>query len=75
MESNQKIGMWTLIKPATDQGTKDERWLCTCDCGTTRLVRTRVLKERKSLSCGCRAKASHRSAMASSFKEAPNGIR
>ena len=75
MQVNQKFGLWSLVKVAADAGTKAERWLCVCDCGTQRMVLTRSLKEGKTKSCGCRRVAVHRKQMDSSFKEATNGVR
>lgn len=69
LEPNVRVGKWTLVKES------DDRWLCVCDCGTTRHVATRSLKESKTKSCGCQRFAAHRKQMALSFKEVPNVIR
>jgi hypothetical protein len=69
MKQHQKVGRWTL---RTERG---DRWLCICDCGSTRHVLTANLKKRTSLSCGCATSTNHRKVMASVFGEVQHGIR
>ncbi len=47
----RRFGRWTVIEPTE----KASRWLCRCDCGTTRFVQTSALLYSKtpSRSCGC----------------------
>lgn len=69
LKPNVRVGKWNLVRESGD------RWLCVCDCGTTRHVATRSLKEGKTKSCGCQRVAAHRKQMAISFKETGNGVR
>lgn len=64
MEQDQKIGLWTLVRPVED----GKRWLCICDCGTTRTVATQHLKARATKSCGCAPRNMHRQAMGNVLK-------
>lgn len=54
---SKKVGKWTLgaFTPGGKHTTPRSypKWLCTCECGTTRQVRDDQLKVGKSLSCGC----------------------
>lgn len=50
-EPGDRYGRWTLISHV------DRRhWLCRCDCGTVRSVRTDSLTKGQTKSCGCDAK-------------------
>lgn len=44
---------WTVLEKAGTNSQKRVEWLCRCDCGTTRKVIGKHLRERKSRSCGC----------------------
>ena len=44
-----KFGRWTVI----GDGGKQGRFLCRCECGTTRVVRAGHLRHGSSRSCGC----------------------
>lgn len=59
MEKDQKVGMWTLVKPLEE----GKRWLCVCECGTTKSVSTKHLKARATKSCGCFSRRLHMQAM------------
>lgn len=69
MESNQRVGRWTLLRPAGD------RWVCKCDCGVVREVLAYNLQQAKSKSCGCAKVDAHRRAMSVSFPEVAHGFR
>ena len=49
--SGEKFGHWTLI-----ERTDVDHWLCQCDCGTRKVVRTDTLTRGISESCGCARK-------------------
>lgn len=70
MQANQKVGLWTLISPAS----AGQRWICRCDCGTLRSVLSYNLEQRKTKSCGCAREAVKRRQMALAFprREAVN---
>lgn len=40
-------------KQVENNGNKVAFWLCDCDCGNTKITRASLLKNGKSLSCGC----------------------
>jgi hypothetical protein len=46
--TGRKFGRWTVVGP----GGRGQR-LCRCECGTERIVRTDVLANGRSHSCGC----------------------
>lgn len=71
LNANEKIGKWTLLEPLPEEN----RWLCRCDCGTTRRVLTKNLKERVSKSCGCARTAAHHAAMNLCLPEVSRGLR
>lgn len=52
MYAGQKHNRWTTVELAKKDMGK-YWWLCRCDCGTERLVRTGDLVNGKSKSCGC----------------------
>lgn len=53
----QRFGKLTVLERAEDLmssvGTKVNRWLCSCDCGTVLSVRGANLRNGKARSCGC----------------------
>lgn len=69
MQKYQKVGKWTLDRQVGN------RWLCVCDCGSTRLVLADNLKKRRTYSCGCAKTAVHREVMHKAFGEAQHGLR
>lgn len=50
--TGQRFGMWTVIKSAENLSSST-MWLCKCDCGTVKPVRTYNLRKGTSKSCGC----------------------
>lgn len=55
--SNQKFGRWVVIKRAsinTDRNNRWEcKWECECECGKIRTIRSSSLISGNSKSCGC----------------------
>lgn len=51
LHEGDRFGKWTLVEKYDKKN-----WLCRCDCGTIRAVRTDALKSFHSLSCGCDTK-------------------
>lgn len=52
--TGQRFGRWTVIKLAGRNPKSGEpMWLCKCDCGTEKVVRSSSLKSGASRSCGC----------------------
>lgn len=52
-----KFGRWTALGRVGDavskKGRKERRWLCRCECGTEKIVRSVNLQSGTSTSCGC----------------------
>lgn len=70
MEQHQKVGLWTLDRKIGD------RWLCICDCGSTRFVLEFNLRHRKTKSCGCVARKAHELVMDKVYpREVHYGVR
>jgi hypothetical protein len=51
----QKFGRLTVIRRA-DSKSKDPRWLCKCECGAEKIVRSSCLRYGEAKSCGCISK-------------------
>lgn len=53
--SNQRFGRLVAFQPSTALATnKSKKWICKCDCGTTKEIRSSDLRFGKVTSCGCR---------------------
>ena len=50
--TNQKYGKLTVIEKAANIGDRTA-WLCKCDCGNTKIIRTKELRNGIVKSCGC----------------------
>lgn len=50
--TGQRFGRWIVIGKAKNIG-KRTAWLCKCECGETRPVKTDLLRRGESKSCGC----------------------
>ena len=48
----QRVGLLTVISISPDEGVK-RRWVCRCDCGTTKTVQENHLVAGAIKSCGC----------------------
>ncbi len=53
--TGQRFGRWFVVGRADDPRVRGQssRWLCRCDCGAEKAVRSKVLRDGKSRSCGC----------------------
>src|SRR3990167_11506646 len=52
--SNQKFGKLTVVKLNSSGGkNQHNKWLCKCDCGNEKIVRSNSLTGGKTKSCGC----------------------
>lgn len=49
----QSFSRWTVIEAAEPSRHQKLRWLCKCECGTTRPVLATHLKQGRTKSCGC----------------------
>jgi hypothetical protein len=49
---NKKFGRWTVLGLSKSTG-HEKFWLCRCECGIEKEVRTSPLVRGRSLSCGC----------------------
>lgn len=50
--AGQKFGRWTA-KEKLESKYNASRWLCVCECGTTKPLYTHTLRSEMSKSCGC----------------------
>lgn len=48
-----RFGRWSVASFAGMVGTEGAHWICRCDCGTERRVRSLNLRSGKTVSCGC----------------------
>lgn len=56
--TGRRFGRWTALRyvPGTRTPRNIGKWEVVCDCGTVRLVRTALLVQGTSISCGCYAR-------------------
>lgn len=59
-----KLFKWTLIKKTNLEKQKEDHWICLCECGTERIVRSSSLRTSKSKCCGCAKSGSPRHGLA-----------
>lgn len=50
--TGQRFGAWTVIKKSL-KAAKEAFWVCRCDCGTERVLKSTLLRKGKTKSCGC----------------------
>ena len=50
--TGQRFGSWTVLRLSQRIDNRSRCWLCRCDCGTERDVRTFSLRNGQSTSCG-----------------------
>ena len=55
--TNKKFGLLTAIKRVKNIKDKYVAWLCLCECGKEKIVRSADLKRGRTRSCGCLLKA------------------
>lgn len=55
--TGQRFGRWTILEKAPLEHVRSNGlktgWRCKCDCGTERVITSKALLNRESLSCGC----------------------
>lgn len=57
IKPGMKFGLWTVIERAVAQGdNQGARWVCSCECGTRKMVRAVYLRSGRSTTCGCAGK-------------------
>lgn len=57
--TGQKFGRLTVLSRCEENNRGYAQWLCKCDCGNTKIVRTDLLKSGRVRSCGCIAREIH----------------
>lgn len=57
--TGQKFGRLTVLSRYEENNRRYAQWLCKCDCGNTKIVRTDLLKSGGVRSCGCIAREIH----------------
>jgi hypothetical protein len=52
-----RFGKWSLVSPAAmhlaKSGKTEKQWLCSCDCGSERVIRQSSLRRGNTTNCGC----------------------
>lgn len=51
--TGQRFGRWLVLERGDNGAGRQARWICRCDCGGIRLVRSTHLKSGSTASCGC----------------------
>ncbi len=52
--SGLKIGRWTVVRMARQKDVHGHiKWICRCECGVVKSVKTDSLNSGRSMSCGC----------------------
>ena len=51
--TGRTFGRWTVLKLHPKRMNGQTRWVCRCECGTTRIVVGGTLRHGSSRSCGC----------------------
>lgn len=51
--TGQRLGRWTVLAQAGVNKRNSTLWRCRCECGTEKVVVGIVLRDGRSLSCGC----------------------
>lgn len=51
--TNKKIGRWTVIERVENHKSGKSQFLCKCDCGTIKIIRSDILRNETTHSCGC----------------------
>jgi hypothetical protein len=49
----QKCGRWTVIKRVENTPQGQAQWLCHCECGTEKILKSIIIRRGISRSCGC----------------------
>lgn len=52
--TGQRFGRLTVLSESEPYPNGDLRWVCRCDCGTSKLIAGRAIRRGKTVSCGCR---------------------
>lgn len=48
-----KYGRWTVLSRADNTSTGQSQWLCKCECGTIKILKSILIRRGISKSCGC----------------------
>jgi hypothetical protein len=51
--ADQRFGRWLVLERAPDDANGCSSWLCRCNCGVKRTIRSNQLRDGRSQSCGC----------------------
>src|SRR5690625_7642373 len=53
--SDERFGRLIALEPSKEKATnKSKKWLCKCDCGSKKYIRSSDLRHGKVVSCGCK---------------------
>ena len=66
--TGRRFGKWAVVSQIARSKHGHIKWLCRCDCGSERIVRTDILVKGTSTSCGCaKTTALHENMLGSVF--------
>lgn len=51
--AGQKFGRWTVVRRAENTAQGQARWLCRCECGNSKVLKSILIRRGISRSCGC----------------------
>lgn len=51
--TGQKFGRWTVLNYDHTDRSRSAYWMCKCECGNTKVVKSASLRAGRSKSCGC----------------------
>jgi hypothetical protein len=61
--TNEQYGMLTVLERAANTSSGRTAWLCQCECGQKKIIRSNDLRSGKVVSCGCYGKQKRQEAL------------
>ena len=73
--TGQRFGRLTVLRRSQKNIMGHAAWICRCDCGNTTIVSGQLLRDGKTLSCGCLQQELRASKGKSTYKHGGTGTR